>query len=60
MHQFLDNFDEEFPFARKKPHVIFAGRMEGDLMAGCGQNETSRSGYAGKVRSLACTAHAAV
>ena len=48
MHDFLDNFDKEFKFAGQKPHVLFAGRMEGDLMAGCGQNETSRSGTTGK------------
>jgi hypothetical protein len=49
MRIFLDTFETEFKYAGEKPHVIFAGRMEGDLMAGCGQNETSRSGTTGKV-----------
>ena len=49
MHGFMDTFQTAFKYAGKKPHVIFAGRMEGDLMAGCGQNQTSRSGNIGKV-----------
>ncbi len=49
MHLFLSNFRHEFRYAGTKPHVLFAGRMEGDLMAGCGQNATSASGYAAKV-----------
>lgn len=49
MHSFMGSFETEFKSSGKKPHVIFAGRMEGDLMAGCGQNETSRSGNIGKV-----------
>ena len=50
MHLFLSSFRQEFRYAGTKPHVLFAGRMEGDLMAGCGQNATSASGYAAKVK----------
>ena len=49
MHVFLSDFRQEFRYAGTKPHVLFAGRMEGDLMAGCGQNATSASGYTVKV-----------
>ena len=49
MRLFLDNFRQEFRFADSKPHVLFAGRMEGDLMAGCGQKTTSSSGFTVKV-----------
>jgi len=49
MRMFLDNFQQEFRYAGTKPHVLFAGRMEGDLMAGCGQKTTSSSGFTIKV-----------
>ena len=48
---FLDSFQQEFRYAGTKPHVLFAGRMEGDLMAGCGQKTTSSSGFTIKVGS---------
>ena len=52
---FWDTFDRNFPYAGRKPHVLFLGRMEGELMAGCGADATALSGASAKVVPTSCT-----